>query len=200
MEQLLELGRIPSTRHLLPSIEIHSARTQADEQRLGSSWSSGAGARPDEGPSQGASKDLVTRYLSVSGMTCAACSSSVEKVLRQVEGVEAASVSLMQNLAEVVFDANTVMVGAPLSLIASFELLQRDHRKRSGERSILPQGLCSPTCTLCVWSRCSKSFYSRRHHFASSRGISSYPPNNSSPKLRRPKQGQLTALCVASRA
>ncbi|GAV83847.1 E1-E2_ATPase domain-containing protein/HMA domain-containing protein/Hydrolase domain-containing protein, partial [Cephalotus follicularis] len=44
----------------------------------------------------------------VTGMTCAACSNSVEGALRSVNGVSKASVALLQNRADVVFDPNLV--------------------------------------------------------------------------------------------
>ncbi|XP_022977788.1 copper-transporting ATPase RAN1-like [Cucurbita maxima] len=46
--------------------------------------------------------------VSVSGMTCAACSNSVEAALRGVNGVLTASVALLQNRADVVFDSSLV--------------------------------------------------------------------------------------------
>lgn len=46
--------------------------------------------------------------LSVSGMTCAACSNSVEGALKSVNGVLRASVALLQNKAVVVFDPKLV--------------------------------------------------------------------------------------------
>ncbi|XP_038881752.1 copper-transporting ATPase RAN1 [Benincasa hispida] len=46
--------------------------------------------------------------VSVSGMTCAACSNSVEAALRGVNGVLMASVALLQNRADVVFDPSLV--------------------------------------------------------------------------------------------
>lgn len=48
--------------------------------------------------------------VGVSGMTCAACSNSVEAALRGVNGVLMASVALLQNRADVVFDPNLVKV------------------------------------------------------------------------------------------
>ncbi|KAI8568584.1 hypothetical protein RHMOL_Rhmol02G0212600 [Rhododendron molle] len=46
--------------------------------------------------------------VSVVGMTCAACSNSVEGALRGIDGVVRASVALLQNRADVVFDPNLV--------------------------------------------------------------------------------------------
>lgn len=48
--------------------------------------------------------------VSVSGMTCAACSNSVEGALNSVNGVLRASVALLQNKADVVFDPILVKV------------------------------------------------------------------------------------------
>ncbi|CAI0392638.1 unnamed protein product, partial [Linum tenue] len=44
----------------------------------------------------------------ITGMTCAACSNSVESALRSVNGVVSASVALLQNRADVVFDPSLV--------------------------------------------------------------------------------------------
>ncbi|CAN1810105.1 Copper-transporting ATPase RAN1, partial [Linum perenne] len=46
--------------------------------------------------------------LRVTGMTCAACSNSVESALRGINGVVSASVALLQNRADVVFDPSLV--------------------------------------------------------------------------------------------
>ncbi|KAK6931902.1 Heavy metal-associated domain, HMA [Dillenia turbinata] len=44
--------------------------------------------------------------LSVTGMTCSACSNSIESALKALNGVFSASVALLQNKADVVFDPN----------------------------------------------------------------------------------------------
>jgi Cu+-exporting ATPase len=46
--------------------------------------------------------------VNVIGMTCAACSTSVENALGQLKGVESATVALLQNRAVVVFDSELV--------------------------------------------------------------------------------------------
>lgn len=46
----------------------------------------------------------------VTGMTCAACSNSVEAALKSMDGVLNASVALLQNKADVVFDPKLVKV------------------------------------------------------------------------------------------
>ncbi|KAE8022825.1 hypothetical protein FH972_008594 [Carpinus fangiana] len=52
--------------------------------------------------------------VSISGMTCAACSNSVEAALKSVNGVLRASVALLQNKADVVFDQSLVKVSLSL--------------------------------------------------------------------------------------
>lgn len=46
--------------------------------------------------------------VNVMGMTCAACSTSVENALSQLKGVESATVALLQNRAVVIYDADLV--------------------------------------------------------------------------------------------
>ena len=46
----------------------------------------------------------------ITGMTCAACSNSVETALRSVHGITEASVALLQNKADVVFVPGLVKV------------------------------------------------------------------------------------------
>jgi len=48
---------------------------------------------------------LTKKFLNIEGMTCGACSAMIQKLLCGLDGVEAASVSLMLKRAEVVFDA-----------------------------------------------------------------------------------------------
>lgn len=51
----------------------------------------------------------------VTGMTCAACSTSVEGALMSLNGVVKASVALLQNKADVIFDPDVVKVQSSLS-------------------------------------------------------------------------------------
>lgn len=85
-----------------------------------SSWSSAAAAIDyagdmedvrlldsfDEGGDSLARIEEGTRKIQVrvTGMTCAACSNSVEGALKSLDGVLTASVALLQNMADVVFD------------------------------------------------------------------------------------------------
>ncbi|XP_010529297.1 PREDICTED: copper-transporting ATPase RAN1-like [Tarenaya hassleriana] len=62
-------------------------------------------SRVEEGGGSGGVRRIQVR---VTGMTCAACSNSVEGALRSVNGVLSASVALLQNRADVVFDPDLV--------------------------------------------------------------------------------------------
>jgi len=55
-------------------------------------------------------ENLRRIQVRVTGMTCAACSTSVEGALMGVHGVVKASVALLQNKADVVFDPSLVKV------------------------------------------------------------------------------------------
>ena len=55
---------------------------------------------------------LRTETLSIGGMTCAACSARVEKVLRKLEGVQSSSVNLATEKATVVYDPGILRLSA----------------------------------------------------------------------------------------
>lgn len=55
-------------------------------------------------------ENLRRIQVRVTGMTCSACSTSVEGALMAVNGVIKASVALLQNKADIVFDPNLVKV------------------------------------------------------------------------------------------
>lgn len=60
--------------------------------------------------SEGVEQGMRRIQVRVTGMTCAACSNSVEGALQSVNGVLRASVALLQNRADVVFDPRLVKV------------------------------------------------------------------------------------------
>lgn len=51
---------------------------------------------------------MVTRQFNIKGMTCAACSSAVERVTGKMDGVEKSSVNLATNLLTIYFDEDKV--------------------------------------------------------------------------------------------
>jgi copper chaperone CopZ len=71
------------------------------------------GGEKDEG---GSESRKVT--FSVGGMVCAACSSSVEKAVKRLSGVLDASVALLQNKAQVVYNVDIIAVYQSPSIIS----------------------------------------------------------------------------------
>ena len=61
----------------------------------------------------------MKKKYSVTGMTCAACSSGIERTVRRMQGVEACSVSLMGESMEVTFDETVVSDARIKSTVAS---------------------------------------------------------------------------------
>jgi len=61
--------------------------------------------------------------VTVTGMTCAACSNSVESALKSLDGVISASVALLQNKADVVFNSALLKVRLSLSTQLLLHLL-----------------------------------------------------------------------------
>ena len=100
----------PSLRDLQLTAVSGGRRQAADEEagdledvRLLDSYEDG-----NSDKSEGLSMKRI--QVRITGMTCAACSNSVEGALRSVDGVLRASVALLQNKADVVFDPNLVKV------------------------------------------------------------------------------------------
>lgn len=65
------------------------------------------------------SGNLSRIQVSVTGMTCAACSNSVESALMTLNGVVKASVALLQNKADVTFDPALLKVRSSSSFVFS---------------------------------------------------------------------------------
>ncbi|MHA1185692.1 MAG: heavy metal translocating P-type ATPase [Candidatus Heimdallarchaeota archaeon] len=86
-----------------------------------------------------------TLKIGVTGMTCAACSSAVERILNRTEGVNSAVVSLATNDAAVSFDPNIV---AEDILVEAIESIGYGVRKEKVE--ILVTGMTCATCAINV--------------------------------------------------
>jgi len=69
---------------------------------------------PPRGDGDASDPGAATLYLAISGMTCAACSARIERVLRATDGVAEASVNLATESASVVYDPR---VTRPAALI-----------------------------------------------------------------------------------
>ncbi|XP_044496471.1 copper-transporting ATPase RAN1-like [Mangifera indica] len=95
-------------------------------------------------------------HVRVTGMTCAACSNSVEGALKAVNGVVKASVALLQNKADVVYDPNLVKEEDIKNAIedAGFEAEILTEPSTSGQKShgtLMGQfTIGGMTCAACV--------------------------------------------------
>ena len=67
-------------------------------------------AEVSDDPGQAGGPPEATAHVRVTGMTCSACSASVEKAVGGLDGVRSVSVSLLQNVAEVVYDPGRLPV------------------------------------------------------------------------------------------
>ncbi|XP_010494533.1 PREDICTED: copper-transporting ATPase RAN1 isoform X2 [Camelina sativa] len=95
---------------LTPVTGDSSSSSDMEEVRLLDSYDDEEDAlsKIEEGGGGGNDSGLRKIQVGVTGMTCAACSNSVEGALMSVNGVFKASVALLQNRADVVFDPNLV--------------------------------------------------------------------------------------------
>ena len=51
---------------------------------------------------------MITEKYTIKGMTCAACSSAVERVTRKMDGVQESSVNLTTGIMTITYDENVV--------------------------------------------------------------------------------------------
>ncbi|KAE9610602.1 hypothetical protein Lal_00029691 [Lupinus albus] len=96
----------------------------------------------------------------ITGMTCAACSNSVETALKSINGVVSASVALLQNKADVVYNSNHVKEEEIKSAIedAGFEAEILPESKPNNAVKTTPHGstlvgqftISGMTCAACV--------------------------------------------------
>jgi len=94
------------------------------------------------------SPNAATLHLALSGMSCAACSSRIESVLKNAVGVAEASVNLATESAAVIYDPSMVRPAALLQLIkdagfgaqvVSRSAAQFEERRREAEERLLAQ-------------------------------------------------------------
>ncbi|XP_022012650.1 copper-transporting ATPase RAN1 isoform X2 [Helianthus annuus] len=105
----------------------------------------------------GVEKTGVARIqMRITGMTCAACSNSVEGAIRSLNGVVSASVALLQNKADVVYYPNLVNDGDIKNAIedAGFEaeiLQEQPTTKAKSHETLVGQFIIGGmTCAACV--------------------------------------------------
>ncbi|ODN04912.1 Copper-transporting ATPase 1 [Orchesella cincta] len=93
--------------------------------------------------------ELERCMLSIQGMTCAACVSSIEKIVMMIDGVHKISVALMAAKAEVYYDASRVLASQIANEISDmgFNCEVLDEVSGPGEVTIQINGM---TCSACV--------------------------------------------------
>ena len=84
--------------------------------------------------------------LKIGGMTCGGCVANVEKILRGIDGVERADVSLDEGLARVRFDAQRTSVAQP-------ETPPRRFRCRQPETAFYWRSRSPTRCRLLSWRK-----------------------------------------------
>ncbi|WCJ40666.1 Copper-transporting ATPase RAN1 [Euphorbia peplus] len=87
-----------------PPMDDHDSADLEDVRLLDSYDSSHSIVVDDDGRGGGEEDGMRRIQVRITGMTCAACSNSVESALMGVIGVRRASVALLQNKADVIFD------------------------------------------------------------------------------------------------
>lgn len=110
----LQLSQVPGVRKSRPLIVAEDEAGDLENVRLLDSYESGDNSHTIviDGEGEGEREEGMKRIqVRVTGMTCAACSNSVESALKSVNGILRASVALLQNKADVVFDPALVKVG-----------------------------------------------------------------------------------------
>ncbi|KAG8635689.1 hypothetical protein MANES_16G060400v8 [Manihot esculenta] len=103
----LQLSQVPGVRKSRPLIVAEDEAGDLENVRLLDSYESGDNSHTIviDGEGEGEGEEGMKRIqVRVTGMTCAACSNSVESALKSVNGILRASVALLQNKADVVFD------------------------------------------------------------------------------------------------
>ncbi|KAI3690853.1 hypothetical protein L2E82_49064 [Cichorium intybus] len=129
-----------------------------EDVRLLDSYEDGYDNSDDSGKSRQGLEEGGTKRIQVkvTGMTCAACSNSVEGALMSLNGVISASVALLQHKADVVFDPNLVKEDDVKNAIedAGFEaeILQEKTSSRTKPQGTLVGQFTigGMTCAACV--------------------------------------------------
>ncbi|MDR0746856.1 MAG: heavy metal translocating P-type ATPase [Helicobacteraceae bacterium] len=84
---------------------------------------------------------MTTKTLSIKGMTCAACSARIERIVQKLEGVSRVGVNLASEKATIVFDPRAIAIGVIKSAIEkagfkAFDLVPNGGDNLAKEREI----------------------------------------------------------------
>jgi len=100
-------------------LELSEVATAGGKDVPAAAVATGAAASSDPSSAADGAPKLSRRkqFFSVSGMTCAACSGTIERALQRVRGVHSARVSLLTERCEVVFDERILSAAQVVSEI-----------------------------------------------------------------------------------
>ena len=74
---------------------------------------------------------MVTEKYNISGMTCAACSSAVERVTRKLEGVSESNVNLTTGILTITYDETKITQN---DVVTKVERAGGEEQRRKSER------------------------------------------------------------------
>ncbi|MDR3163221.1 MAG: heavy metal translocating P-type ATPase [Helicobacteraceae bacterium] len=78
---------------------------------------------------------MTTTTLNVKGMTCAACSARIERIVRKLDGVSRVGVNLASERATIVFDQRKIAIGVIKNAIEKAGFKALDPTPNSGDKS-----------------------------------------------------------------
>lgn len=104
------VGRLPGVASASVNFATEKLTVEYDEQRIDNGIINESILKAGYGVDESAANKEVT--IPIGGMTCAACSARIEKVVGKIDGVESVSVNLATEKATVLYDAQKVKLSA----------------------------------------------------------------------------------------
>ena len=104
------VGRLPGVVSASVNFATEKLTVEYDEQRIDNGIINESILKAGYGVDESAANKEVT--IPIGGMTCAACSARIEKVVGRIDGVESVSVNLATEEATVLYDAQKVKLSA----------------------------------------------------------------------------------------
>ena len=94
----------------------------------------------------------MNKKYSVTGMTCAACSSGIERTVSKLDGVSSCSVSLMGESMDVTFDESKLSDGDIRAAVTSLGYGAFDYGKAPAKSRRASRSNCAFSCRSCCSS------------------------------------------------
>ena len=104
------VGRLPGVASASVNFATEKLTVEYDEQKIDNGKINESILKAGYGVDESAANKEVT--IPIGGMTCAACSARIEKVVGRIDGVESVSVNLATEKATVLYDAQKVKLSA----------------------------------------------------------------------------------------